>query len=328
MILSDSAKQLLENNKNLLAFSAGIDSTALFFILEDNNIEFDIAIVDYGLRAQSKDEVAYAKELANRYDKECYIYEATLDSSNFEANARKIRYNFFEELIKEYNYTTLLTAHQLNDKLEWFLMQFCKGAGAVELIGLQESDDRDDYKLLRPLLEYSKDELQSYLDKRDKKYFIDESNQDTKYKRNLFRHKYANEMLKEYKDGIKNSFRYIQNDIDSLDKIKILYQEKELYILQYHKDHNLLIKMIDKIVKKLGYLLSKAQKDEILANKESVVGGKIAISFTDTKVYIAPYQKIVMDKKQKELFRIHKVPPKIRGYLICGEFDLDTVFSI
>ena len=52
--------------KNLLAFSGGIDSTALFFMLLEQNIDFDMAIVDYGIRAQSKDEVAYAKELAHK----------------------------------------------------------------------------------------------------------------------------------------------------------------------------------------------------------------------------------------------------------------------
>jgi len=50
-------KNLIKTNKNLLAFSAGVDSSALFFILKQNNIDFDIAIVDYNLRAQSKDEV-------------------------------------------------------------------------------------------------------------------------------------------------------------------------------------------------------------------------------------------------------------------------------
>ncbi|MEA1879510.1 MAG: ATP-binding protein, partial [Campylobacterota bacterium] len=50
----------LNNKKNLLAFSAGIDSSALFFLLLENNIKFDIAIVDYNIRDQSKKEVTHA----------------------------------------------------------------------------------------------------------------------------------------------------------------------------------------------------------------------------------------------------------------------------
>ena len=55
---------MINTKKNLLAFSAGVDSSALFFILLEKDIEFDIAIVDYNLRIQSKDEIQYAKQLA------------------------------------------------------------------------------------------------------------------------------------------------------------------------------------------------------------------------------------------------------------------------
>ena len=56
----------IQNQKNLLAFSAGVDSSALFFLLLEQNIPFDIAIVNYNLRVQSKDEVFYAKNLASK----------------------------------------------------------------------------------------------------------------------------------------------------------------------------------------------------------------------------------------------------------------------
>ncbi|MDQ7068537.1 MAG: ATP-binding protein [Sulfurimonas sp.] len=59
-------KNLLQNRKNLLAFSAGVDSTALLFLLLENSISFDIAIVDYGLRLKSKDEVALCPELSTK----------------------------------------------------------------------------------------------------------------------------------------------------------------------------------------------------------------------------------------------------------------------
>ena len=63
----------IRNQKNLLAFSAGVDSSALFFLLLENNIPFDIAIVNYNLRAQSKEEISYAKELSHTYKKEIFI---------------------------------------------------------------------------------------------------------------------------------------------------------------------------------------------------------------------------------------------------------------
>jgi len=72
----------------------------------------------------------------------------------------------------EENYETLITAHQLNDKLEWFLMQFTKGAGLSELVGMEEISYKNSYKLLKPLLNHTKQELKMYLDNTNIKYFI------------------------------------------------------------------------------------------------------------------------------------------------------------
>ena len=62
----------IKESKNLLAFSAGVDSSALFFLLLKQNIPFDIAIVNYNVRVQSKDEVNYAKELIKQSEKDPY----------------------------------------------------------------------------------------------------------------------------------------------------------------------------------------------------------------------------------------------------------------
>ncbi|MEA2028532.1 MAG: ATP-binding protein, partial [Campylobacterota bacterium] len=90
--------------KNLLAFSAGVDSTALFFLLLHHNIDFDIALVNYGTRESSEQEEAYAKELAQKYHKKCYTTQAPHIEQNFEKEARDFRYDFFEKLIKEHGY--------------------------------------------------------------------------------------------------------------------------------------------------------------------------------------------------------------------------------
>ncbi len=315
----------ITTTKNLLAFSGGIDSTALFFLLHEQNIPFDITIVDYNIRAQSKQEVKYAKELASKYNKHCFIKEVTLqNNSNFEKTARDIRYKFFEEIIDEHNYETLLTAHQLNDKLEWFLMQLSRGAGLVEILGLQEYEEKESYKLIRPLLNRSKQELQTYLEDKDITYFIDESNQDMTYKRNEFRHTFSDNFLKNYQDGVKKSFEYLSKDMVSLQiSYEPLFQEKELLIFERPKDDNLAIRVIDKAIKKQGILLSHAQRNEILKQKESVVSHKIAISLTSSKIWIAPYRQESMDKKFKEKCRVLKIPKNLRSYLFSENINLE-----
>ncbi|XPV68981.1 MAG: tRNA lysidine(34) synthetase TilS [Halarcobacter sp.] len=307
----------INTTKNLLAFSAGLDSTALFFILLENNIPFDIAIVNYNVREQSKDEVKYAKDLAKKYDKQIFVKNLELkELSNFEKKARDIRYNFFEEIIQKNSYEALITAHQLNDKLEWFLMQLSQGAGLIELIGLNKISQKNNYTIYRPLLDYTKKDLQAYLDNENIKYFIDESNFDEKYRRNYFRKNFSNSFLEKFQDGVKKSFEYLQNDLDSLNiDLNPILNQKELKIFKAFDDDNLNIRIIDKDLKKRGFLLTKKQRDEIIKQKEIVVSHKISITITSKYIYICPFETTTMPKEFKELCRINKIPKNIRAYL-------------
>ncbi|MCT7548234.1 tRNA lysidine(34) synthetase TilS [Aliarcobacter butzleri] len=314
----------IKESKNLLAFSAGVDSSALFFLLLKQNIPFDIAIVNYNVRVQSKDEVNYAKELALKYNKQIYIKDIKLEStSNFEKMARDIRYKFFEEVIDENSYETLITAHQLNDKLEWFLMQLTKGAGLVELIGFNEFEQKENYKVYKPLLEITKEELENFLKQENIKYFIDNSNFDEKYKRNYFRHNFSDKLLNEYTNGIKKSFKYLQDDINSLNieitPIKI-FDELEIYKNQ--NDNNLNIRIIDNSLKKRGFLLSSAQREEILKQKEITISHKINISIKEDFIWICPNVSSIMDKKFKENCRINKIPKNVRNYIYYKKIDM------
>ena len=318
----------LTEGKNLLAFSAGIDSSALFFLLLEHNIAFDIAIVDYGLRAQSKTEVAHAKALAKTYGLTCHTVTAPYFDNHFEAQARAFRYNFFEKLITKHHYTTLLTAHQLNDQLEWLLMRLCKGAGVAELVGLEPMSQREGYTLVRPLLGYTKAELLAYLQAHDHPYFVDESNHDTLYERNHFRKAFANPLIETYATGIRRSFDYLREDKRRLEKsYKTLVQEKELIIVKLHTPQAK-AKAADVSLKRLGYLLSAAQRQEITNVQSLVIGGKWAVELQDDLLFIAPYVKADMPKGFKEACRVHKIPAKIRPYLYQEGIDIHTIFNL
>ena len=317
----------VKESKNLLAFSAGIDSSALFFLLLEKDIDFDIAIVNYNTRDESKEEFQYAKDLAKKYNKKIFYKEVELQSkSNFEKTARDIRYSFFKEIIQNNNYEILITAHQLNDKLEWFLMQLSKGAGLIELIGFNEFEIKDTYKIYKPLLTISKEELENYLKKRDIKYFIDSSNRDEKYKRNYFRHNFSDRFLDEYKDGIINSFNYLQEDIESLNfKNKAIIEVEELEVFKNLDDDNLNIRIIDLSLKKRGVLLSKAQRKEILKQKRIVISNKISITIENDYIWVCPKSLKTMDKKFKEKCRILKIPKNIRAYVKEKEIEVKNL---
>ena len=98
--LSQDIVSTLCETKNLLALSGGVDSTALFFILHDNNIPFDVAHINYNMRENSKNEMVYVQNLAKAFGKICHTKQTHFKQlNNFEAKARAIRYDFFEEVI-------------------------------------------------------------------------------------------------------------------------------------------------------------------------------------------------------------------------------------
>ncbi len=308
--------------KNLLAFSAGVDSSALFFLLLEHNIPFDIALVNYGTRLESDREEEHAKALAKKYGKKCYTAKAPEFSTHFEANARKFRYDFFESLIDEHGYDTLLTAHQLNDQLEWFFMRLTKGAGLSELIGLEPVSKRNGYTLIRPLLEYSKKELLDYLETNDHPYFIDDSNSDEKYERNRFRKAFSDPIISRFGEGIKRSFGYLREDKKRLESgFETIFSEKQLYIIQL-KQPGSKVKAVDLALKKLGYLLSSSQRVEIEKEKSLVIGGKWVAEEQNGLLYIAPYVTADMPKIFKEKCRVAKIPVKIRPYLFLENISL------
>jgi tRNA(Ile)-lysidine synthase len=324
-MLKEETLSHLVNKKNLLAFSGGGDSTALFFLLLKNNIKFDIAIVDYGVRKQSKEELLYAQELADKYSLTCSVHVAPKIKQNFEAKAREIRYNFFEELIATCKYENLLTAHHLGDRFEWMLMQFCKGAGCAELAGMQSIENRDNYSLIRPLLHVDKSELFEYLRVEKIKYFEDETNLDENIKRNAFRHKYSLPLLNEHLAGIKKSFEYLDEDRALLIKdIRALHVEQ----FSYFKNHNYRtnIYTIDKYLKSIGYMLSAKERELLKDESTLVVGRKYVINQNKAFVFITPFiQDINMSKEFKEKMRVLHVEPKLRPYFYENEKSFEVL---
>ena len=310
--LSPKSLEKLKGAKNLLAFSGGVDSSALFFLLHSLHVNFDIAHVNYNMREASNTEEEHAKELAIRFNKTCHTFTCKLESSNFEKNARDARYDFFDSLCKSNGYVNLITAHQLDDRLEWFMMQLCKGAGVVELLGYKEVDERENYTLLRPLLHVSKTKLREFLQDNNLPYFEDESNDSFKYKRNRFRHEICSKLLEDFEKGIDDSFTFLEEDATLL-RSEFLHVEKDLYIFTC-KDKVHDIRMADIACKKLGLVMSQAQRNEIL-HKDGVVSGKVAVGWSKNLGFIAPYEEVSMSKEFKESCRKAKIPKLIRPYM-------------
>jgi len=307
---------LLRSGKSLLAFSGGVDSTALFHLLLHHGIDFDIAHVNYHTRPSSDTEAASAKALAKRYSLQCHIHECVLEASNFEHEARRERYRFFETLMSEHGYRYLITAHQLNDRLEWLLMQLSRGSGLAELSGMHSHDVRSTMQILRPLLEWDRGSIETYLADNSLHYFIDESNKDETYLRNRFRHRYAQPLMEEFASGIRQSFRYLQSDEDQLINPVHFHSLHGLHWAHRPADRRSMIFGIDQMLKSSGHLMNRSEKEQLQDCNFLIVGRRWAVWIAPRHLFIAPYVITEsMDKKFKEKCRKLKIEPKFRGFL-------------
>ncbi|EAJ3731142.1 tRNA lysidine(34) synthetase TilS [Campylobacter coli] len=319
MQIKDEILSFLKKGQNLLAFSYGSDSSALFHFLVQKKINFDLVMINYKTRKNSDLEEQKAKELALEFHKKIFIKIAPVIKGNFEKEARDFRYDFFEKICLEQNYSNLILAHHLNDQLEWFLMQLSRGAGLAEILGMQECEKRSNYTLLRPLLFTSKDEILSYLKENDIFYFQDESNENEKYFRNYIRKNFSNAFVSKFHQGLKRSFSYLSEDRKKLYDFENIKEIQGLLICPKNES------LIARAVKMKGLLLSTAQRKELLKG-DCVLGGKIALVYKNEQAIVFEYETCQkLPKNFKEACRIAKIPRLLRAYLYNHKIDISSL---
>lgn len=315
----------LPRGKFLLGFSGGVDSSALFFLLLESKVEFDIAIVDYALREQSKDEVAYAQSLARKYHKLCHHTLSPKIKGNFEAQARAFRYEFFHSLVLEYCYDGVILAHQLDDRVEWMMMQFCKGAGLNTLLGSEFKSKYKGIEIFRPLLNVQKKELYAYCKKCQILFFEDESNKDDRYLRNDFR-KHLQPLVAKYAQGMSKSLEYL-----SKEKAK-LYPKKEMKTflgIDFWQRGNDMEDMhqLDLNFKKRGYILSTKQKQEIIRCDFSCEIVHFVIESTKSKIFLFPKTEKKMNGEFRDFARRYRIPKRLRVHLFSYMNDSKQILE-
>jgi tRNA(Ile)-lysidine synthase len=322
----------LRDRKNLLAFSAGVDSTALLFILQKIDIRCDLVLVNYRTREESNLEESYAKDLSERLGLNCFTTKAPKFKKDFENRAREFRYNFFENIISEYQYHNLLTAHHLGDRLEWFIMQLIKGSGVVELLGMEAKSYRTTskgvkYSLVRPLLNTSKDELLEFLKRENIKYFVDSSNSNKNIFRNRIRENFASKLIREYRYGIEKSFDYLKRDRDFINGcFKLKKEIKKLAVFEL-KDIFCTDRATDSYLKKYGVVMSSKERKVLLERGSTQISRGWIAQRDGNLLFIAPFvESVKIPKRERERYRLAKVPHRIRGYLYIEKIKLEEIF--
>ncbi len=282
---SDEILHALKSGKNLLAFSYGSDSTALFYALNAYKIDFDLALINYKMRAQSDLEEAAAKKLASEFGKQIFVKTAPNFKNNFQNAARIFRYEFFAQICAEFGYENVILAHQMDDKFEWFLRQFARGAGLAELLGMKELEKREKFTLLRPFLRTTKAEILRFLQQNKLKFFKDSSNENEKYERNFIRKHFAAPFMSEFGAGVGRSFEYLNKDLRAFEGENADEIAEFMGILICECSEN----AITRAVKKMGLVMSAGQRGELTKGGEFndiVVSGRVAIVFMRGKCLV------------------------------------------
>lgn len=173
-----------------VAFSGGLDSTVLLHLLCADPRNFNIIAwhFNHGLLDAASDMEKFCIEQAERSGLEIRIDRLHLDKveRNVEAVARHNRYTLFARHTRAGD--CILTAHHADDQAETFLLNALRGSGSAGLRGIARQRVLDGGALLlRPLLDYSRSQLESYARQHKLDWTDDPSNQSSKFDRNYLR---------------------------------------------------------------------------------------------------------------------------------------------
>lgn len=174
------------HKKILVAVSGGADSMSLLHFLynhqKDLDIQLGIAHVNHKQRQESEHEEAYLRHWAEEH-KVPFHYSAF--SGKFSENAaRTFRYEFFKQVMKDYDYSALVTAHHADDQAETIFMRLLRGSRLRHLTGISAIRPFGTGQIIRPFLHLTKAQLPVTF------HFEDRSNTSLAYLRNRIRLSY------------------------------------------------------------------------------------------------------------------------------------------
>ncbi len=278
-------KHFSPRDKIILACSTWPDSMYLLYKILETDFKKDLVVCyfNHKLRKESDLEENFIKDIWKKYN---FIVEISwadikkiqkeIPSKSIEEIAREKRYEFFQKIMKIYNWNYILTAHHLDDRIETFFFNLARGTKLTGLINMTEKNGF----ILRPLLEKTKVEIVSRLVEKNFNYNTDNSNFDIAYTRNYLRHDVVplfSRINKSYKKNIKNTIHYLEEIKEFIDEEvkKFLGDEDSFYVDEFFEASPLLQK---EIIRYCFYIknnnstigLSERNIDEIIR----FIGGK------------------------------------------------------
>ena len=221
--MKETVKNIIEKYVNIscestfiVGFSGGWDSMCLLDIMNKLSKEYGFLLVAAHLNHNWRGkESELEKERCLEFCEEqdiTFISDTLAEGTKAsELVAREMRYDFFKKCAEEFEADAILTAHTKSDNAETILYRIIKGTGLNGLEGIKEIRNLGGFKVIRPILNFSRRDIEDYCIKNELYPNNDSSNVNTKYARNNIRHNIM--------PAIKNINPNIENSLITLAEI-------------------------------------------------------------------------------------------------------------
>lgn len=219
-------EQIKSGDTIVVGVSGGPDSICLLNVLKNlqNELKINIVVahINHMIRKEADSETEFVQDFCKQRDIKCFVKKADVlqiakeKKLGTEEVGRKIRYDFFEEVKNLVGGNKIATAHNANDNAETVLMNFLRGSGSTGLKGIEPIRDN---KLIRPIIECTRQEIEQYCNEKGLNPKYDKTNQESIYTRNKIRN-----MLIPY---IQENFN--PNIIETINRMSHLIATDEMY---------------------------------------------------------------------------------------------------
>lgn len=305
----------------VIGCSAGPDSMALVDMLlkirEKYSLSLIVAHVNHNLRAQSVQEEEY---LRNYCEKNQIMFECMMiteyGDDNFHNEARNIRYDFFEKVVYKYHANYLMTAHHGDDLVETVLMRITRGSNLNGYSGFKKVVEKGDYKIIRPLLGYTKQELEDYDKCNHVMYYVDDSNAKDKYTRNRYR-KYVLPFLKEEDPNIHLKYLKFSTVLNEANQFIEHERDKALKKVIHHNFLKIdLFKELDAFIQKevLYYMMNDFYQDDLILINDKHIELLLNLIYSNrANAFVNLPNEVIAIKTYQEL-ELKKITTEITTY--------------
>ena len=230
---------IVDGDKIVLGVSGGPDSICMLDNLrevkEEQIIEFEIYVahINHMIREEAIDDEKYVQEYCKKYNIECFVKRADVQKIASEKKigteeaGRKVRYDFFEEVLQKTESNKIAIAHNKNDKIETIIMHLLRGSGLSGLKGIEPIRDN---KYIRPLLECERTEIEQYCEDKKLNPRIDKTNFENEYTRNKIRNMVIPYIKQEFNPNIVQTLsrlsEVVTEEVEYVDKqTQKIYQQ-------------------------------------------------------------------------------------------------------